>query len=129
MEDKKKIPVRNKNGEKIGAVYCPTDAAALKRYVDGVERYKKAVAPLIRLNIHPDGTTPNKAGRRIIQNAENSIYKLFDYILGYEGASEAFFSAVRPFAKVKGEFYCKHCLDVVKNYIDTQEVKSHGEKG
>ena len=128
MEDKKRIAVRNKDGEEIGAVYCPTDAAALKRYVEGVARFKKATALLVRININPDGTT-DKSGRFIIQNAEKKIYELFDYILGYEGASDAFFSAVRPFAKVKGRFYCEHCLDVVKNYIDTQEVKSHGEKG
>lgn len=128
MEDKKRIAVRNKDGEEIGAVYCPTDAAALKRYVEGVARFKKATALLVRININPDGTT-DKSGRFIIQNAEKKIYELFDYILGYEGASDAFFSAVRPFARIKGKFYCEHCLDVVKNYIDTQEVKSHGEKG
>ena len=126
MEDKKRIAVRNNDGEEIGAFYCPTDAAALKRYVEGVGRYKKATALLVRININPDGTT-DKSGRFIIQNAEKKIYELFDYILGYEGASDAFFSAVRPFAAVKGRFYCEHCLDVVKNYIDTQEVKSHGE--
>ena len=129
MEDKKRIAVRNNDGEEIGAFYCPTDAAALKRYVEGVGRYKRAVALLICIDIAPDGTTHNRGGRRILQNAEKRIFELFDYILGYEGASDAFFSAVRPFAKIKGKFYCEHCLDVVKNYIDTQEVKSHGEKG
>ena len=129
MEDKKRIPVRNKDGEEIGAVYGPTDAAALKRYIEGVEKYRKSTAMLLCIDIAPDGTAHNRGGRRILQNAEKRIYELFDYILGYEGASDAFFSAVRPFAKVKGRFYCEHCLDVVKNYIDTQEVKSHGEKG
>ena len=128
MEDKKKIPVRNKDGEEIGAFYCPTDTAALKRYVEGVGRYKKAVSLLVRIDIAPDGTAHNRGGRRILQNTEKRIFELFDYILGYEGASEAFFSAVRPFARVKGKFYCEHCLDVVKNYIDTQEVKSHGKE-
>ena len=129
MEDKKKIPVRNKDGEEIGAVYCPTDAAALKRFAESMEKYRKSTAMLLCIDIAPDGTAHNRGGRRILQNAEKRIYELFDYILGYEGASDAFFSAVRPFAKVKGRFYCEHCLDVVKNYIDTQEVKSHGEKG
>lgn len=129
MEDKKKIPVRNKDGEEIGAVYCPTDAAALKRYYEGVNKCTKAVSSLDVIDIAPDGTARNRSGRRILQNAEKRIYELFNYIFGYEGASDAFFSAVRPFAAVKGRFYCEHCLDVVKNYIDTQEVKSHGEKG
>ena len=53
MEDKKRIAVRNKDGEEIGAVYCPTDAAALKRYVEGVARFKKATALLVRININP----------------------------------------------------------------------------
>ncbi len=128
MEDKKKISVRNKDGEEIGVVYCPSDASALKRYFEGAERLKKATALLIRININPDGTT-DKNGRFIIQNAEKKIYELFDYILGYKDASKAFFSAVRPFARVKGKFYCEHCLDVVKHSIDTQEVKSHGKKG
>ncbi len=126
MEDKKKITVCNKDGKEIGVVYCSSDASALKRYFEGAERLKKATVLLIRININPDGTT-DKSGRRILQNAEKRIFELFDYIFGYEGASEAFFSAVRPFARVKGKFYCEHCLDVVKNHIETQEVKSHGK--
>jgi hypothetical protein len=128
MEDKKRIAVRNKDGEEIGVVYCPTDAAALNRCVEGMARFKKATALLVRININPDGTT-DKSGMFIIQNAEKKIYELFDYILGYEGASKPLFAVVRPFARVKGKFYCEHCLDAVRKYIDTQEVKSHGEKG
>ena len=129
MDSKKRIAIRNKAGEEIGVFYCPSDPEALKRYAESMERYKKSVMPLICINIAPDGTTTTKSGKRIIQNAENSIYKLFDFILGYDGASNAFFSAVRPFARVKGKFYCEHCLDVVKHSIDSQEVKSHGKKG
>lgn len=129
MEDKKRIAVRNKDGEEIGAVYCPTDAAALKRYVEGVEKFTKAIAPLRFIDVAPDGIASNRGGRRILQNAEKSICKFFDSVLGYEGASKAFFTATRPFARVKGKFYCEHCLDAVRKYIDTQEVKSHGEKG
>ena len=121
------IPVRNKDGEEIGAVYCPTDAAALKRFAESMEKYRKSTAMLLCIDIAPDGTAHNRGGRRILQNAEKRIYELFDYIFGYEGASDAFFSAVRPFAAVRGRFHCEQCLDVVKNYIDAQEVKSHGE--
>ena len=124
MENVKEIIVRKKDGEKIGVVYCPTDPAALKRYVENVERFSKAIAPLKFIDINPDGSACKKRGRRIILNAEKSIRAFFDCILGYEGASEAFFSATRPFAICKDKsFYCEHCLDAVRKYIDTQEAK------
>ena len=66
MGGKKRIVIRNKAGKEIGAFYCPSDAEAIKRYAESMERYKKSVMPLICINIEPDGTTTTKSGKRII---------------------------------------------------------------
>lgn len=120
MGGKSKIIIRNKSGDEIGVVYISTEATAYKRYVEGLEQYKNILIPLMCVNITADGRAANKSGKRILSTAENKIYTLFDEIIGYEGASKAFFSEVRPFAKVKGKFYCEQCLELVKQCTNTK---------
>ena len=120
MEGTKRIAVRNSDGKEIGSFNIPVDNSIVKRYEDSLAKYKHTFIPLQCIAITADGRAVNKSGKRILSTAENKIYALFDEIIGSEGASKAFFSEVRPFAKVKGRFYCDQCLELVKHCINTK---------
>lgn len=120
MEDRKKIAVCNNDGKEIGSFNISVNSSIVKRYEDNFDKYKHTFIPLQCIAITADGRAVNKSGRRILSTAENKIYELFDEIIGYEGASKAFFSEVRPFANVKGKFYCEQCLELVKQCINTK---------
>lgn len=120
MDGGKQIAVLDENGKKIGSFNIPTDNSIAKRYAENLSKYKNTFIPLRCINITADGRAANKSGKKILANAENKIYALFDEIIGYEGASKAFFSEVHPFAKVKGKFYCDQCLHLIKQCINSQ---------
>lgn len=120
MEGTKRIAVRNSDGKEIGSFNMSVDSSIVKRYEDNLDKYKHTFIPLQCIAITADGRAVNKSGKRILSAAENKIYALFDEIIGSEGASKAFFSEVRPFAKVKGRFYCDQCLELVKHCINTK---------
>ena len=120
MEDTKKIAVRNNDGKEIGTFNISVDSNIAKRYEESLKKLKKISAPLWYISITADGRAVNKSGKRILSTAENKIYALFDEIIGYGGAYKAFFSEVRPFASVKGRFYCDQCLELVKQCINTK---------
>lgn len=118
--ESQRISVFDKSGKEIGSINIPVDSNIVKRYEDNLVKYKNTLIPLMCVNITADGRAANKSGKRILSTAENKIYTLFDEIIGYEGASKAFFSEVRPFAKVKGRFYCEQCLELVKQCTNTK---------
>lgn len=128
MDKKNRVAVLNKNGKEIGAFYYPTDAGAKHRYTEGIAESKKAVSRLYGVSITRDGYAQFKSGKPVIQNAEKIIFDMFDNILGYTGAHIAFFSQTKPFARVKGSFYCDHCLNQIEHYIFKQEAKAHGKE-
>lgn len=115
-----RIAVLNEKGKEIGSFNMPVDSSIGKRYEDSLDKYKHTFIPLQCIAITADGRAVNKSGRRILSTAENKIYALFDEIIGYKGAYKAFFSEVRPFAAVKGKFYCDQCLELVKQCINSQ---------
>lgn len=118
--ESQRISVFDKSGKEIGSINIPVDSNIVKRYEDNLVKYKNTLIPLVCVNITADGRAVNKSGKHILSTAENKIYTLFDEIIGYEGASKAFFSEVRPFAKVKGRFYCEQCLELVKQCVNTK---------
>lgn len=120
MGSDKRVSVLDKSGKEIGLIDIPVDSHIVKRYEDNLIKYKNVLIPLMCVNITADGRAVNKSGKRILSTAENKIYTLFDEIIGYEGAYKAFFSEVRPFASVKGRFYCEQCLELVKQCINTK---------
>ena len=118
--ESQRVSVLDKSGKEIGLINIPADSRIIKRYEDNLVKYKNILIPLMCVNITADGRAANKSGKRILSTAESKIYTLFDEIIGYEGASKAFFSEVRPFAKVKGRFYCEQCLELVKQCTNTK---------
>ncbi len=108
-------------GTQVGAFYAPTNPIPEKAYTEAVTKLRYSFVALNRLNITPDGKIEGKASKNvkaIFARAEQRIYAIFDELLGYEGAAKGFFNTLRPFAKVKGKFYCEQCFDIVRQYVD-----------
>lgn len=122
--EKTRVLVCDKHGEELGAFYYdPTALATYAQYERCRIKLKKSLAPLVHVGISPEGCATTKSGRRIIRNAEKNVYQLFDCVLGYRGASKAFFEKVRPFARVGDKFYCEQCVDALRQYIQKQGGK------
>lgn len=129
-----RVPITNKNGEEIGVFYFqPTDVGIVKRFADVSERFAEVVAPLENIGINNDGTGVTAEDAAAIQEAEDKMYELCDYLFG-GNMSAAFFGKMNPFSPVNGNFYCENALNAVAQFVsdrfneETKKVSSRIDK-
>lgn len=126
-----KVPIKNLMGEEVGVFYFnPTDIGIVKRFNDVAEKFNSVIEPLQNININPDGTGETVADVAALEEAENRLYELVNYLFGANTAS-AFFGKVNPFSPVQGKFYAENVLNAVANYISAKfeaETKKVNER-
>lgn len=114
------VPISNTLGERIGVFrFRPTDFNIIKRYREISDKFGEVVSPLIDADIDRNGEGTDDDSVKIIDEAQNRLYELVDYL--FDGnAAEAFFGKMNPFSPVQGKFYCEHALSAVGDYISKQ---------
>lgn len=94
------VPVLAPDGHEAGRIYYrPFDVNLFLRYTRNQNRLLRAIKPLERCNINPDGTGKDLHSIRAIKKAENILCGLIDEICGTKTAADAF-KEIRPFAEV-----------------------------
>ena len=129
-----RVPIKNTLGEEVGVFYFnPTDVGIVKRFNEVAEKFNTVVEPLQNISINPDGTAESTTDVEALQEAENRLYELVDYLFGGNTAA-AFFGKVNPFSPVQGKFYAEHVLTAVANYMtarfeaETKKVNARVQK-
>lgn len=129
-----RVPVKNNYGDEIGVFYFnPTDVGIIKRFDEVRDRFSTVVEPLSNVNINADGTGEDAADVAQLQEAENRLYDLCDYLFG-GNMSKAFFGKVNPFSPINGSFYCENALNMVATFVskrfekEVKKINSRVEK-
>ena len=69
----------------------------------------KLCKPLAGIGIKANGTAQHPEDTAVIQTAESKLYALIDRMFG-AGVAAACFAECRPFASVKGDFFCAQVI-------------------
>lgn len=121
------VPIKNTLGEMIGHFrFRPTDFNIIKRYNEVAEKFEEVVQPLINANIDTNGEGADEESMKLLDEAENRLFELVDYL--FDGnMAEAFFGKMHAFSPVDGKFYCENALAAVGQFISNRfdgEIKS-----
>ena len=126
-----RVPIKNMMGEEVGVFYFnPTDMGIVKRFNEVAEKFNTVVEPLANININPDGTGETTTDITVLEEAENRLFELVNYLFNADVAT-AFFGKVNPFSPVGGKFYAENVLNAVANYISAKfeaETKKINER-
>ena len=111
------VPIKNTIGEQIGEFrFRPTDFNIVKRYNEVSERFSSVIEPLTNANIEPDGKGSDEESMKLLDEAEERLFDLVDYL--FDGnMAEAFFGKMHAFSIIDGKFYAENVLNVVGDFI------------
>lgn len=107
---KKTITVKSSHGGPDRTVRLKYNPIML-RLMGGTyaEEVDKLCKPLAGISINANGTAQHSADAAVIQTAEASLYALIDRMFG-AGVAPVCFAECRPFARVKGDFFCTQVI-------------------
>lgn len=112
------IPIRNQFGEQTGVFrFNPTDLNIVNRYNEAAGKFKGITQPLEDVDISSDGTSDTAEGLEALNEAEDRMIELFDYVLNGDSRS-AFFSKIHVFTPTDGTFYCGQVFDALGQFIE-----------
>ena len=113
-----RIPVYNQLKEQIGLFkFNPTDINIVNRYNEVAEKFGDVVKPLSDTSINETGEAADEESVAAINEAEERMIELFDYMLGTD-SKEAFFSQVHVFTPSGGNFYCENVFKAIGVYLE-----------
>ena len=116
-DGKIEVKIRNQFGEVTGSFrFNPTDVKMVNRYNEAAERLQDIVKPLVNYNIGADGSGDGMDAVKALNEAEDQLIKLFDYVLDGDSRA-AFFSHTHAFSPMDGTFYCGKVLDGLGAFI------------
>ena len=109
----KAVPLKDRAGHVLCTVYYdPNDTAAIGRYQSAVEAMRKVFKRLNTVSIQADGSPATVQYAPSLNAAEREIKQIIGQFLPMDNP-EGLFEAQRPFASVKGTFYCAHVLNAL----------------
>lgn len=112
------IPIRNQFGEQTGVFrFNPTDLNIVNRYNSAADKFSAIAKPLEDVDISPDGTSESSEGMKALNDAEDKMIELFDYVLNGDSRT-AFFSTVHCFTPTDGTFYCGVVFDALGAFVE-----------
>lgn len=121
-----RVRIQNQLGESIGVFkFNPTDLNIINRYNEVADQFGDVVKPLQDVSITAEGEAAEEAGIEALNQAENRMIELLDYVIN-GNSREAFFSKTHIFAPTDGVFYCENVLNKIGEYISMKfdsEVK------
>lgn len=115
----KRIPIHNKLKQKIGEFrFRPSDFEIVTRFNSMADRWNEVTDALDDMIDGEDGSADLNDPRTIaaLEAAKKKLFSLCDYAFG-EGASEAFFSVLNPFAPIDGNLYCENVFTAVGDFL------------
>lgn len=116
-DGKIEVKIRNQFGEVTGSFrFNPTDVKMVNRYNEAAEKLQDIVKPLIDFNINADGTGDGMEAVKVLNEAEDKLIDLFDYVLQGDSRS-AFFAKTHAFSPMDGTFYCGKVFDGLGAFI------------
>ena len=111
------VPIKNQFGEQTGLFrFNPTDLQMVNRYNEASSKFAEIVKPLVDLDISPDGTAETESAMAALNEAEDRLIELFDYVLDSD-SREAFFKKTHAFTPTDGTFYCGKVFDAIGAFI------------
>ena len=133
-EGYKLIKVQNNLGELIGQFrFNPTDINIVNRYNEVADKFGGVVEPLENANITKDGEGGDEDSVKLLNEAEDRMIEMLDYLLNTDSRS-AFFSRTHLFTPTDGKFYCENVIESVGTFIskkfdaELKKVSSRVEK-
>lgn len=116
-DGRKRVRIQNQLGEEIGVfLFNPTDLNIVTRYNEVADKFKDVVEPLNNASITAEGEAADEESINILNEAEDRMIELLDYVIGGDSRS-AFFGKVQIFSPSDGSFYCENVLDALGQYI------------
>lgn len=113
----KEITIVNKYQQQICQIHFrPSDMALVKRYNEVKDRIEDIVKPLTELNITADGKAVEENDWAVLNEAEQKLIEMLNYILDSEDAGKIF-EKRSAFSAVGGTFFMNHVLDVISKVI------------
>lgn len=117
----KTLNLTDRAGKPIGSITLnPFDFGLVFRSADMLERIKAIATPLSQANIKTNGAGKNESSVAIVEMAEQQFYEAFDDFLQPENSTQDLFKKNRPFATVKGQFFCTQVIHQIVSYIVQQ---------
>ena len=111
------IRVQNSLGEEIGKFrFNPTDINMVNRYNEIADQFEEIVKPLSDANITKDGEGADDDSVVLLNEAEDKMIELMDYVLNCD-SREAFFAKTHLFTPTDGVFYCEKVLQSIEAFI------------
>jgi len=118
-----RIPVYNQLKEQIGLFkFSPTDVNIVNRYNEVANKFDEVIQPLNDASITAEGEAADDESVAILNEAEDRMIELFDYLLGTD-SREAFFSRVHAFTPIDGNFYCENVFKSLGAFLEKKYDK------
>lgn len=116
------LKLSDKAGKPIGSLTFDPCAPGLSDRFDTLkEKVDQIVAPLAHVNTKPDGTGRGTRDAAIVELAEVRLYEAIDDYLSPVNSSADLFKVRRPFASVRGRFYCFWVIGKIRDFIPAQQ--------
>lgn len=115
--EKKTVQIKDSEGRYLCTVQtAPLPADIKKRYWVAKQGMQSVCASLVSLSITADGRPAALRYMLPLRKAEKQIKTIITELLQIDDP-DGLFRYCRPFASVKGEFYCTHIIDAVTDAV------------
>lgn len=118
----KTMNMTDKAGNPIGSLTFDPCAPGLSDRLDALEKkISQIIDPLAHVNIRPNGVGQSLRDATIVELAEVRLYEAIDDYLAPVNSSADLFKVRRPFASVRGLFYCFWVIGKIRDFIPVQK--------
>lgn len=116
------LKLSDKAGNPIGSLTFDPCAPGLSDRLDALEKkISQIIDPLAHVNIRPNGVGQSLRDAAIVELAEVRLYEAIDDYLAPVNSSADLFKVRRPFASVRGRFYCFWVIGKIRDFIPVQK--------
>lgn len=116
-ESVKAIPMKDVSGKTLCTFYYdPADKECVERFSKATRSVERICRRLNNVSINADGTPATIQYALPLRIAEREIERLICQLAPLDNP-EGLFAARRPFASIKGTFYCTHVLKALSEAI------------
>lgn len=116
-------PIIDKHGKPVIAGEKPPTITGLAHALGMTRRgfLNQIIDPLAHVNIRPNGVGQSLRDAAIVELAEVRLYEAIDDYLAPVNSSADLFKVRRPFASVRGRFYCFWVIGKIRDFIPVQK--------
>ena len=116
------LKLSDKAGNPIGSLTFDPCAPGLSDRFDTLkEKVDQIIDTLAHVNIRPNGVGQSLRDAAIVELAEVRLYEAIDNYLSPVNSYADLFKVRRPFASVRGRFYCFWVIGKIRDFIPAQQ--------